>query len=117
MLLCLRSPRVVRHPGETLTLALGPLVASIVVFNDDIGGSWTRTMPYLLTPFLTWAALRYGVRGTAVLSLFFAMVGNAFTATGDGPFDSALIQQSLTVPLLQTFLAFRWPRRCCWQPP
>jgi diguanylate cyclase (GGDEF)-like protein len=62
-------------------------------------------MPYLLTPFLTWAALRYGVRGTAVLSLVLAMIGNGFTATGNGPFDSAVVQQAESVPLLQAFLA------------
>lgn len=79
-------------------------MASIVVFSD-VGGRWTTTMPYLLTPFLTWAALRYGVRGTAVLSLVFAMVGNLFTATGNGPFDSAVAQHAQAVPLLQAFLA------------
>jgi diguanylate cyclase (GGDEF)-like protein len=104
VLLCLRSPRVVRHRGETLALAVGSVVAAIAVFGD-MGGRWTATMPYLLTPFLTWAALRYGVRGTAVLSLVLTMIANGFTATGNGPFDSAVVQHAESVPLLQTFLA------------
>jgi diguanylate cyclase (GGDEF)-like protein len=104
VLLCLRSPRVMRHRGETLALAVSSLVASIAVFGD-FAGRWTATMPYLLTPFLTWAALRYGVRGTAMLSLVFAMIGNGFTATGNGPFDSAVVQHAESVPLLQAFLA------------
>jgi diguanylate cyclase (GGDEF)-like protein len=104
VLLCLRSPRLVRHRGETLALAVGSLAASVAVFGD-IGGRWTATMPYLLTPFLTWAALRYGVRGTAVLSLALAMVGNGFTATGNGPFDSEVVRHAESVPLLQAFLA------------
>jgi len=104
VLLCMRSPRVVRHPGETLALAVGSLVASVALFGD-VGGRWTATMPYLLTPFLTWAALRYGVRGTASLSLAIAMIGNGFTATGNGPFDSPVVQNAQAVPLLQAFLA------------
>jgi diguanylate cyclase (GGDEF)-like protein len=103
VLLCLRSPRVVRHPGETVALTVGSLAASIAVFGD-IGGRWTATMPYVLTPFLMWAALRYGVRGTAMLALALTLIGNGYTATGNGPFDSAVVQHELVVPLLQTFL-------------
>jgi integral membrane sensor domain MASE1 len=35
VLLCLRSPRVLRHRGETLALAVSSLVAAIAVFGDS----------------------------------------------------------------------------------
>jgi len=68
--------------------------------------SWDVALPYLVTPMLTWAALRYGMRGASVAVLWIALVANVATIAGYGPFASganSVSGHSLT--LLQVVLA------------
>jgi diguanylate cyclase (GGDEF)-like protein len=102
--LALRAPRTGRSRGEAAALGVISLAMCMAVFSSW-SGAWLATMPYLLMPCLTWAALRFGVRGVSWLAFAITMVGNAATAYGDGPFARAGGPSGQPVTLLQIFLA------------
>lgn len=102
-ILAFRVPRVGQHRLEAAALAGLSLATCWAVFGDW-SGDWLVTMPYLLMLFLTWAALRFGVRGVAWLGFAVTMIGNAATAYGDGPFARAGGPEGQAVTLLQIFL-------------
>ena len=104
VLLALRSEPVRRPRWETWTLAVASLGTATLVFSDVVG-AWATTLPYLLIPFFAWAGLRYGTRGTALLSLGVTLIANWFTAVGGGPFAGAGAPVGSEVTLLQMFLA------------
>lgn len=95
--------RATRRPWrETAPLALGALAVSVAAFSEW-SGPLERGAAYLLIPFFTWAALRYGPRGTALLSLGVAVVSVGFATRGEGPFTTADIAGE-PVTVLQAFL-------------
>ena len=77
-------------------------LVTLLVFRNWNGG-WDVTLPYLIVPFLTWAGLRFGVRGVAMSSFAIANVANWATANGYGPF-AATGETEHAVTLLQLFL-------------
>jgi PAS domain S-box-containing protein len=76
------SPVIAVTKSETVALALCVVVGGTFVFND----AWHPHIPlsHGLVPVLTWAAIRFGVRGVSIASLVFALLGSLFTAHGAG---------------------------------
>ena len=101
--LALRTPPTGQSRGEAAALSVISLTVCAGVFSSW-GGAWLATMPYLLMPCLTWAALRFGIRGVASLAFVITMIGNAATAYGDGPFARAGGPAGQAITLLQIFL-------------
>ena len=92
-----------RSRWEALAMAASALAVTILVFSD-LGGSWTATMAYLLIPFFTWAALRFGMLTVSVLSMVVAFVSTYVTWAGAGPFAHVDGPRQHAVTLLQMFL-------------
>jgi integral membrane sensor domain MASE1 len=72
--LALRTPPTGQSRGEAAALSVISLTVCAGVFSSW-GGAWLATMPYLLMPCLTWAALRFGIRGVASLAFVITMIG------------------------------------------
>jgi len=102
--LALRVRRSGRIKGEAAALSVVSLGVCAAVFSSW-GGPRLATMPYLLMPCLTWAALRFGVRGVSWLAFAITMIANAATAYGSGPFARAGGPSGQSITLLQVFLA------------
>ncbi len=94
-----RAVRAVESFGLALTLAL----AAVVVLFE-----WAPQLPELLRktyyffPILTWAAVRFGPRGSAAASFALAFLTTFSTARGWGPFAMPVLHEGLTA--MQTFL-------------
>ena len=101
VLLAWSAPYPHRSRWESAALWTGAVGTTLVLFSD-LGGVWTVTMAYLLIPFLTWAALRYGVLMVAELSVVTVVVANSSTAYGGGAFADAVPGHHAVV-LLQCF--------------
>lgn len=95
-------PRPHRSAFEGTALLLTSFSMTVLVFQNW-AVSWDVTLPYLIVPFLMWAALRFGMRGTAIVGFVVANVANWATATGYGPFAIAGGTEH-AVTLLQIFL-------------
>lgn len=76
--------------------------APLVFRNWD--EAWDVTLPYLIIPVLTWAALRFGARGAAWSVLWVTVVANAATAVGYGPFARVGAPTGHAVTTLQLYL-------------
>lgn len=101
-LLCWSERSSWRSFTERLLISTSSILVTLVVFRNWDGG-WDVTLPYLIVPFLTWAGLRFGVRGVAMASFVVANVANWSTANGYGPFAiSGETEHAVT--LLQLFL-------------
>lgn len=92
-----------RSRREVAALVVASVLVMVSVFGD-VGGTWIATMPYLIIPFLAWAALRFGTFGTAWMALGITAVGNLVTTSGRGPFVLAAGSEGDGVALLQVFL-------------
>lgn len=103
VLLSWREPRVGRSPIESVLLTIGLTAVSVLAFRNW-PDEWDVILPYLIVPFLTWAALRFGVRGAAWAVLLTANVANIATAIGYGPFAIAGEPTGYAITLLQIFL-------------
>lgn len=91
-LLSLRDPFRGRGVAETAMLVFGLALVPPVVFQSW-NASWDVTVPYLVIPLMTWAALRFGMRGAAWSVLWVTQVANWATGTGYGPFSHAARRQ------------------------
>ena len=94
------SPR--RSRIEFAALLGASLLVALVVFRNWAGG-WDAILPYLTVPLFMWAALRFGLHGTAIVAVLVANIANWSTATGYGPFAIAGGMEH-GVTLLQVFL-------------
>ena len=63
----------------------------------------TTSSPYLLFPFLIWAALRFGQHGAVTATFVVSIIAIWSTAHGLGPFARQTLHESLL--LLQTFMS------------
>ena len=105
----LRSAPLTRYVEGTF-LCLGLLVISVAVFMEHRFAQPIPTLPYALTPFLIWAAIRFGPLGTSTSLLVVVFVATWGAIHGHGPFigsspsDSALAVQLflivVSIPLL-----------------
>ncbi|HZI21844.1 MAG TPA: MASE1 domain-containing protein [Gemmatimonadales bacterium] len=92
VLLTWTEPAGLRIGGRrALELALllgGAVIATALIFGTLLPASFLpRTeYPYLLFPFVIWAALRFGPRGASLLTLTVAALAVAYTVAGGGPF-------------------------------
>ena len=86
----------------------GALAASFVMVNLLIFGSMFTSVqaiflqPYVLFPFLIWAALRFSQRGTVTATFLVSAMAIWRTAAGFGPFARGTVNESLL--LLQAFM-------------
>lgn len=91
-----------RRSLEAMTLVVLTLLLAFWVFSQTAGESFSRSL-FLLFPLPLWAAVRFGVRGTAGIALLIAVI--AITATLQG---TSLLRAATpvgTVLLLQKYLA------------
>jgi len=105
LLLTWREPRIRRWPLETALLSGSLLLVTLLAFRNWPGEMLDIILPYLVVPVLSWAALRYGVRGVALAVVVMANGANIATALGYGPFSMASEYTGHAVTLLQIFLA------------
>ncbi len=95
------SWRARRLERAVLTGAL--LVAPFVLFVGWTG-LWTVPVPYLVMPLLSWAAVRFGLRGGSLALLWTAIVANGVMALGQGPFVLLGAPEGATVALVQLYM-------------
>jgi signal transduction histidine kinase len=97
-----RNTRRIVEAGSLLAvLALAGVASCGVLFEGRLSEMLRGT--YVIWPFLIWAALRFGPRGTAAALAVVAGVMVGCTAAGEGPFVRATPHESLR--LLQSYLA------------
>lgn len=106
--LILTFPRLARLHGERRLEFVGLVSAAVglsfVVFGNRLGlGPVENVLVILVFPFVIWAAIRFGIAGSAVVSALVASVAIWATATGLGPFVQPNPIRGAT--LLQVFLA------------
>jgi diguanylate cyclase (GGDEF)-like protein len=89
--------------AEAVALLIGLLLVTVVVFGGLLRPA-LRNAPlgFVCTPFLLWAALRFGRRATATALLLMSVVAAWGTLQGLGPFGAGTRNGSLL--LLQAFL-------------
>jgi len=71
---------------EIVVLSVGALAAAEVGFGRLAGVFRQVDYHYLLFPFVIWAALRFGTRGAALMTLSVATAAVVHTVRGAGPF-------------------------------
>ncbi|WP_328700867.1 MASE1 domain-containing protein [Corallococcus silvisoli] len=87
VLLLVRRGRLGARSWEAAVLPAVTLAVSVGVFAfPQPGSSMAHALAFLLFPLSAWAALRFGLRGAALSSLFVALAAIAGTARGLGPF-------------------------------
>jgi diguanylate cyclase (GGDEF)-like protein len=85
LLLAWRHRRLPRHPAEVGALALA-FAAVWLVALVDADTALASSLPYLLLPLLTWAGLRFGIRGAAVAVFVMTQVATWTAVASVGPF-------------------------------
>jgi PAS domain S-box-containing protein len=108
---------------EVVLLCVGTVVAGELGLGQFLGSSTLNHLnyPYLLFPFVIWAALRFGARGASLMTLTVAVVAVAHTVRGGSPFVGASSVETLValgcylglvaVTALILAAAVRWERR------
>ena len=104
VVLTARALRTVRPSAEGVGLAVAVAVTVLVVFASP-GEAWYSRTAFVLVPFFLWAGLRFGVGGSAWLSLGVTLVANTLTTAGRGPFAGDLALAGHAETMLQLFLA------------
>ncbi len=99
---------------ELILLLSGFLLCTHLVFRGEEGPLRTfGPLPFLLTPFLIWSAIRFGVHGASLICLILTALGVTYTFHGYGPFAASAIpitevlfrmQVIMTVAILSTLL-------------
>jgi signal transduction histidine kinase len=98
------SGRFERPSPGALLLALGSVLVSVIVFAQPASSMMSQyPLHYLVFPFVTWGALRFGVKGSSLVVVSVAAVAIASTAQGLGPF--VVYGQEEPLLLLQLFIA------------
>jgi PAS domain S-box-containing protein len=95
-----RNARLGRY-AESALLVLGLLTVSIAVFNSQKAGlDTTPVLLYAPLPFLLWAAVRFGPRGTSAALLVVVLLAIWGAIHGQGPFvTSSPEENALSVQL------------------
>jgi PAS domain S-box-containing protein len=90
LLLASLRPEPRWREGLGLTVLVGAV--SLLVFSTEAG---SHSIAFLLFPLCVWAALRFGPRGAALISLLVATFSVWGTALGQGPFAVSSLEQGL----------------------
>jgi PAS domain S-box-containing protein len=82
---------------EVLVLCVGTIAAAELGLGRffDLAALREVDYPYLLFPFVIWAALRFGARGASRMTLTVSAVAVVHTVQGGSPFVSASAQSTL----------------------
>jgi PAS domain S-box-containing protein len=92
-------PRIHEARGilEVAGLCIGTAVAMEVGLLQSLGPPLLQGVeyPYLLFPFVVWAALRFGARGASLMTLTVATMAVWHTVQGAGPFAGATAGRTL----------------------
>ncbi|MBL8516525.1 MAG: MASE1 domain-containing protein [Betaproteobacteria bacterium] len=81
------ADRVGSRKVEVTLLYIGLIGTTLAVYTSPVDPYSGATVPtYLCIPFLVWAALRFGLRGTTLGLVTFAILTLWYTARGLGPF-------------------------------
>lgn len=103
VVLTARGWRSVRPTVEGVVLTVAVSATLLTVFASPSEAWYSRTA-FVLVPFFLWAGLRFGVRGSAWLSLGVTLVGNTLTTAGRGPFAGDVALSGHAEMMLQLFL-------------
>ena len=121
-----RSPQAeanTRRLLEVMLLCVGTFVAAELGLGQFLDSRTLTALnyPYLLFPFVIWAALRFGARGASLMSLTVAVVAVVHTVRGGSPFVGASAVKTLvalacylvlvSVTALTLAAAVRWERQ------
>ena len=92
-----KPDRKARRRLEVVALCVATLVAAELVLGRLVNPGVLRQVDYhyLLFPLVIWAALRFGSRGAALMTLSVAMVAVIHTVSGGGPFIGATSANTL----------------------
>lgn len=93
-----------RRRAESALLAASVLIMCVLAFRNW-GHSADIILTNLLLPLMIWAALRFGVHGTAWVILLIANAANIATGLGYGPFTAVVDPTGHGVTMLQILLA------------
>ena len=88
---------------EAVSLAVGLIVASLLIFARPFDSAAPQPLEYLLFPFVIWAAIRFGVAGAAIANLMASSLAIWGTMHGLGPY--AIGSGDDRLMLLQVFLS------------
>ncbi len=92
--------------AEVIALYAGLVVTTHFVFGTRPADAVaTGPVFYLCTPFLIWAALRFGMRAATLGVFVFALIGYWHTANGNGPFALPLAVATTSLLQLHGFVA------------
>jgi PAS domain S-box-containing protein len=98
-----RASWSLHRAGEASALALGLVAVGLTVFNGrSPSDAAYYSSAYTVFPFVIWAALRFGQRGTAIVTCVASIFAIWGALQGVGPFGSGQIQERLMS--LQAFL-------------
>jgi PAS domain S-box-containing protein len=101
------KPRVAppAHALEGAILVVGLLVSAALVFGADPGpADSVLDFPYVVVPFMFWAAWRFDARAVSSAALVTAFIAVACTGAGLGPFVADDHSSGEQVMALQAFL-------------
>jgi diguanylate cyclase (GGDEF)-like protein len=87
-------------PREQLVFALLLVITASLILRNW-GGFLDLVLPYLFLPYMLWAALRFGLRGTAVTIFFTAMSATVAIRFGYIPFQTATLPELLDISMIQ----------------
>lgn len=89
-------PRLeLRETSGAVGLGVATLLTGVLIFGGVGARGADLAQPYLLFPFVIWAALRYEQRGATAITFLASAVAIAGTAQGHGPFVRATLHESL----------------------
>jgi PAS domain S-box-containing protein len=82
------SPHLHRRLAEIVLLCLGTVAAGEIGLGGRMKGLVVAQVeyPYLLFPFVVWAALRFGARGASLMTFTVAAITVGHTVAGGSPF-------------------------------
>jgi PAS domain S-box-containing protein len=96
-------PWAPRRVVEALTFVAALAVVSVSIFGGPERSEFANGLAYSVFPFIIWAALRFGPRGSAAVTFFISAVAIWGRLQGLGQFASGHVSESLI--LVQLFMA------------
>ncbi len=88
---------------EAVALLAVTVAAFLIIFIRPLGNA--AFYPYMMFPFVIWAALRFGARGATLMAVAICTVALSATLSGVGPFagvpeDQSLVETQIFVMIL-----------------